>query len=85
LFTRAPCTRIRPWLSASCSAGDCVFVLVFGFLFGLVFVFVALLICLDPSDQPAAVSHQLAVGQSQADRPLAPLAPPPAWSSEEAD
>jgi hypothetical protein len=28
LFTRAPCTRIRPWLSATCSAGDCVSVLV---------------------------------------------------------
>src|SRR5262249_42026088 len=24
LFTRAPCTRIRSWLSAACSAGDCV-------------------------------------------------------------
>src|SRR5260370_4559987 len=24
LFTRAPCTRIRSWLSATCSAGDCV-------------------------------------------------------------
>src|SRR4029453_7107512 len=22
LFTRAPCARIRPWLSATCSAGD---------------------------------------------------------------
>src|SRR5215218_11022609 len=28
LFTRAPCTRIRSWLSAMCSAGDLVFVLV---------------------------------------------------------
>src|SRR5260221_12933425 len=28
LFTRAPCTRIRSWLSATCSAGDCVPVLV---------------------------------------------------------
>jgi hypothetical protein len=28
LFTRAPCTRIRSWLSAPCSAGDCVCVLV---------------------------------------------------------
>src|SRR3982074_2651760 len=28
LFTRAPCTRIRSWLSATCSAGDCVSVLV---------------------------------------------------------
>src|SRR5258705_10091529 len=28
LFTRAPCTRIRSWLSAACSAGDCVSVLV---------------------------------------------------------
>src|SRR5271155_3841483 len=28
LFSRAPCTRIRPWLSAPCSAGDCVPVLV---------------------------------------------------------
>jgi hypothetical protein len=28
LFTRAPCTRIRPWLSATCSAGDCVSVVV---------------------------------------------------------
>src|SRR5215217_619610 len=27
LFTRAPCTRIRSWLSARCSAGDCVAVL----------------------------------------------------------
>src|SRR5215211_9511366 len=27
LFTRAPCTRIRSWLSATCSAGDCVSVL----------------------------------------------------------
>ena len=24
LFTRAPCTRIRSWLSAMCSSGDCV-------------------------------------------------------------
>src|SRR6266498_3357693 len=24
LFTRAPCTRIRSWRSAACSAGDCV-------------------------------------------------------------
>src|SRR6266508_6943680 len=28
LFTRAPCTRIRSWLSATYSAGDCVSVLV---------------------------------------------------------
>ena len=28
LFTRAPCTRIRSWLSATCSAGDCVSFLV---------------------------------------------------------
>src|SRR5947208_12079434 len=28
LFTRAPCTRIRSWLSAACSAGGCVSVLV---------------------------------------------------------
>ena len=28
LFTRAPCTRIRSWLSAACSAGDCSSVLV---------------------------------------------------------
>src|SRR3954447_11426839 len=28
LFTRAPCTRIRSWLSARCSAGACVSVLV---------------------------------------------------------
>src|ERR671933_2171108 len=28
LFSRAPCTRIRSWLSAGCSAGDCVSVLV---------------------------------------------------------
>src|SRR3977135_4223060 len=28
LFTRAPCTLIRSWLSAACSAGDCVSVLV---------------------------------------------------------
>src|SRR5215204_150748 len=28
LFTRAPCTRIRSWLSAGCSAGDCVSVLI---------------------------------------------------------
>ena len=28
LFTRAPCTRIRSWLSAACSAGDCVSVFV---------------------------------------------------------
>src|SRR3954447_24172655 len=27
LFTRAPCTRIRSWLSATCSARDCVSVL----------------------------------------------------------
>src|SRR4029453_4135403 len=27
LFTRAPCTRIRSWLSASWSAGDCASVL----------------------------------------------------------
>ncbi len=28
LFTRAPCTRIRSWLSATCGAGDRVSVLV---------------------------------------------------------
>src|SRR5258708_33558484 len=28
LFTRAPCTRIRSWLSPTCSAADCVSVLV---------------------------------------------------------
>src|SRR5829696_2809165 len=28
LFTRAPCTRIRSWLSATCSTGDCGFVVV---------------------------------------------------------
>ena len=28
LFTRAPCTRIRSWLSEGCSAGDCVSILV---------------------------------------------------------
>src|SRR3954471_6612826 len=28
LLTRAPCTRINSWLSATCSAGDCVSVLV---------------------------------------------------------
>src|SRR4051794_7887900 len=28
LFTRAPCTRIRSWLSATCSPGGCVSVLV---------------------------------------------------------
>src|SRR3989454_11377820 len=28
LFTRAPCTRIRSWRSPTCSAGDCVPVLV---------------------------------------------------------
>src|SRR5258708_39937453 len=28
LFTRAPCTRIRSWLPAACSAGDRVSVLV---------------------------------------------------------
>src|ERR687895_553192 len=28
LFSRAPCTRIRSWLSATCGAGDCVSVLV---------------------------------------------------------
>src|SRR3954462_1485851 len=28
LFTRAPCTRIRSWLSATSGAGDCVSVLV---------------------------------------------------------
>src|SRR4051812_39890687 len=28
LFSRAPCTRIRSWLSAACRAGDCASVLV---------------------------------------------------------
>src|SRR5213080_1114613 len=28
LFTRAPCTRIRSWLSAACSPGDSVSVVV---------------------------------------------------------
>src|SRR5919112_4224085 len=28
LFSRAPCTRIRSWLSATSSAGDCVSVFV---------------------------------------------------------
>src|SRR5580700_8965445 len=71
LFTRAPCTRIRSWLSPACSAGGCVSVLV------------AMLIVspsvgrtarrasgpghaarpAEASDQPAAVAHQLAAGQ----------------------
>src|SRR5688572_23523299 len=66
LFTRAPCTRIRSWLSAARGADDCVSFLV------------ALLIIspshvggvgrargtrAEVSDQPAAVAHQLSVGQ----------------------
>src|SRR6187402_2236287 len=55
LFTRAPCTRIRSWLSATCRFDD------------RASVFVAKLI-ISPSvsatsDQPAAIAHQLAVGQ----------------------
>src|SRR5215204_2355943 len=97
LFTRAPCTRIRSWLSATCSAGDCVSVLVAvlivspsvtrGRLRGLRRRRLArsnqlravrlVLLRFGPwslwaqatrrageaSDQPAAVAHQLAVGQ----------------------
>src|SRR5918998_6192229 len=54
LFTRAPCTRIRSWLSASRSAGGCVSLLV------------AMLIVspsVGASIQPAAIAHQLAAGQ----------------------
>src|SRR5688500_15059665 len=51
LFTRAPCTRIRSWLSASCAAAT---------------VLLALLI-VSPSvwasGRPAAVAHQLAIWQ----------------------
>src|SRR5215217_1491598 len=28
LFSRAPCTRIRPWMSATCRAGNCVSIIV---------------------------------------------------------
>ena len=40
LFTRAPVTRIRSWLSARCSAGDCGSVLV-AELIGSLFLVVA--------------------------------------------
>src|SRR5438874_7165823 len=93
LFTRAPCTRIKSWLSATCSAGDCVSLLVAmlivspsvrrGCLRGLRRRRLARsdqlravrLLRFGPwshghaarpaeaSDQPAAVAHQLAVGQ----------------------
>src|SRR5580704_17322541 len=93
LFTRAPCTRIKSWLSPMCNAGDCVSVLVAvlivspsvrrGRLRGLRRCRLARsnqlravrLVLLrrrgrghaarpaGASDQPAAVAHQLAVGQ----------------------
>src|SRR6202035_495229 len=98
LFSRAPCTRIRSWLSATCSAGDCVSVLVAMLIVSpsvrrgaafAVSVGVARLdltsfeqyvwfsfasargasgprprgVPAEASDQPAAVAHQLAVGQ----------------------
>src|SRR4051794_4462169 len=59
LFTRAPCTRMTSWLSATCGAGDDVRVLV-------------AVVILSPSvgrrrprasDQPAAVAHQLTIRQ----------------------
>src|ERR1017187_6472637 len=76
LFTRAPCTRIKSWLSPTCSAGDCVSVLV-----AMLIVSPSVRKASTPlrpveplgpghaarpaeaSDQPAAVAHQLAVGQ----------------------
>src|SRR3712207_273279 len=97
LFTRAPCTRITSWLSATCSAGDCVSVLVVmlivppsvrpGRLRGLrrrrlarSYQLRAVRLVLlrsgpwslwatatrrsaEDSDRPAAIAHQLAVGQ----------------------
>src|ERR671919_310363 len=45
LFTRAPCTRIRSWLSATCSAPDCVSVLLVLLVFVLL-VFVLLVLAL---------------------------------------
>src|ERR671911_2977150 len=44
LFSRAPCTQIRSWLSATCRAGDCVFVLVAVFLTVFFAFFVVVLI-----------------------------------------
>src|SRR5688500_13806827 len=48
LFSLAPCTRIRSWLSAACSAGDCVAF--------LVAVLVAVLI-VSPSVGQKDISH----------------------------
>src|SRR5918997_3211407 len=55
LFTRAPCTRIRSWLSAMCSAGDCVSVLV-----AMLIVFLAVL------EQPEDVAVGVGDGGHQA-------------------
>src|SRR6185436_2618551 len=59
LFTRAPCTRIRSWLSATCRAGDCESV----FVAKLIVSPSIRTVCLEASDQPAVVAHQLAIGQ----------------------
>src|SRR5215210_915247 len=56
LFSRAPCTRIRSWLSAAGGGGDCVSVVVAMLIVSPSVVGAA-------SGQPAAVAHQLAVGQ----------------------
>src|SRR5512132_37533 len=63
LFTRAPCTRIRSWPSATCSAGDCVSVLVAMLIMSPSVYAGRLGVPAEASAQPAAIAHQLAVGQ----------------------
>src|SRR3954447_19717254 len=58
LFTRAPCTRMTSWLSATCRAGESVSVVV-----AVLIVSPSFGRRVRASDQPAAVAHQLAVGQ----------------------
>src|SRR5664279_2741233 len=53
LLTRAPCTRIRSWLSAACFAGDCVPVLAALVIAAL---FIAVLLIVSPSVGRAAAS-----------------------------
>src|SRR5664279_192092 len=63
LLTRAPCTRVRSWLSARCSAGDGVSVLVAVLIVSLSGEVGAAFAVCRGSDQPVSVAHQFAVGQ----------------------
>src|SRR4051812_8543264 len=63
LFTRAPCTRMTSWVSATCGAGDRVSVVVAVLIVSPSVAPIRRASRSGASDQPTAVAHQLAVGQ----------------------